>query len=98
MFSFHCRVLDLKEMFKYSLGSIPYPLPDHMGVMVKTNKSDLLIELEKGIVLVGQMPKSSCSIRDGMVLVRKMKCSGLTFFHIAEEIFKAAMSCSYNSA
>ena len=58
------RVLDLKELFKYSLESIPYslgliPLGDHMGVMVKTKKSELLIELEKGTVLVGQMPKSS---------------------------------------
>ena len=52
------RVLDLKELFKYSLGSIPYslgliPLGDHMGVMAKTKKSELLIELEKGTVLVG---------------------------------------------
>ena len=97
------RVLDLKELFKYSLGSIPdslglIPLGDHMGVMVKTKKSELLIELEKGTVLVCQMPKSSCSIIDGMAFVRKVKCSSLTFFHIVEEIFKAAMSCSYNSA
>ena len=33
-----------------------------------------------------------------MALVRKVKCPGLTFFHIAEELFKAAMSCFYNSA
>ena len=52
-------VLDLKEIFKYSLGSIPYPLADHIGLMMKTKKSDLLIELEKGTVLLGQMPKSS---------------------------------------
>ena len=30
--------------------------------------------------------------------MRRVKCYGLTFFHIIEEIFKAAMSCSYNSA
>ena len=92
------RVLDLKEIFKYSLGSIPYVLANHMEGMVKTKKSDLLKEIEKGTVLVGQMPKSSCSIIDGMALARKVKCSDLTFFHIAEEIFKAAMPCSYNSA
>ena len=69
------RVLDLKEIFKYSLRSIPYALADHMGVMVKTKKSDLLIELEKSAALVGQMPKSLRSIIDGMVLVRKVKCS-----------------------
>ena len=33
-----------------------------------------------------------------MAFVRKVKRSGLTFFQIVEEIFKAAMSCSYNSA
>ena len=92
------RVLDLKEILKYSLGSILYALADHMGVMVKTKKSVLLIEIEKGAMLVGQMPKSSWSIIDCMALVRKVKCPGLTFFHIAEEIFKAAMSCSYSSA
>ena len=92
------RVLDWKEIFKYSLGSIPYALVGHMGVTVKTKKSDLLIELEKDTVLVGQMPKSSCSIINGMALVRKVKCSGLTFFHTAEEILKAAMLYSYNSA
>ena len=91
------RVLDFKEIFKYSLGSVPYALADHLGMMVKTKKLDLLIELKKGTVLVSQMPKSSCSIADGMTLMRKVKCSGLTF-HVAEEIFKAAMSCSYNSA
>ena len=92
------RVLDLKEIFKYSLGSIPYVLANHMKGMVKTKKSDLLKEIENGTVLVGQLPKSSCSIIDGMALVRKVKCSDLTFFHIAEKIFKAAMPCSYNSA
>ena len=66
--------------------------------MVKTKKTDLLIELEKDTVLVGQMRKSSCIIIDGMTLVRKVKYSGLTFFHIAEGLFKAAVSCSYNSA
>ena len=42
------RVLDLKEILKYSLESIPYALANHMGVMVKTKKSVLLIEIEKG--------------------------------------------------
>ena len=88
----------MKEIFKHSLESIPDALTYHMEVMVKTKISDILIEVEKGTVLVDQMPKSSCSITDDMALVRKVKCSDLTFFHIAEEIFKAAMACSYNSA
>ena len=78
----------MKEIFKHSLESIPYALTYHMEVMVKTKISDILTEVEKGTVLVGQMPKSSCSITDDMALVRKVKCSGITFFHIAEAILK----------
>ena len=65
--------LDSKEMLKYSLGSIPYALGDHMGVMMKTKISDLLVEHEKDTVLVSQIPKSSCSIIDAMAIVDEMK-------------------------
>ena len=37
-------------MFRYSIESISYALAVDMGVMVKTKKSDLLIELGKDTV------------------------------------------------
>lgn len=91
------RAVDMREIFKYPLGLVPYSLSDEMGKMVKTNKAHLLEELEKGTVLVDCIPSSSCGIIDGMALVRKVKCTGLTFSQVAEAIFKAVLSSSKKS-
>jgi len=88
------RDINLKDIFKYPLGLVPYSLCDEMGIMVKNKKSDLLAELEKDTVLVEKIPAASCSIIDGMALVRKVKCSGLTFSQVADVIFKAALLSS----
>ena len=41
------RNMDLKEVFKYSLGLFPWPLAGSAGDLKKTNKAALLHELEK---------------------------------------------------
>ena len=91
------RSVDLQEIFKYPLGSVPYALADSMGTMIKTKKEDLLAELEEDTTYVNSFPKSSCSIFDGMVLVRKVKRFGLTFDKAADEIFNAALSSANRS-
>ena len=62
------RSIDLQEIFKYPLGSVPYTVADSMGTVIKTKKTDLLAELEKDTTYVKSSPKSSCSIVDGMAL------------------------------
>ena len=91
------RSVDLQEILKYPLGSIPYVLADTMGTMIKTKKADLVVELEKDTTYVNSFPNSSCSIVDGMALVRKVKCVGLTFDKAADEIFNAALSSANGS-
>ena len=81
----------MQEIVKYPLGSVPYALADSMGTMIKTKKADLLPELEKSTTYVNSFPKSSCSIVDGMALVRKVERVGLTFDKAADEIFNAAL-------
>ena len=41
------RSIDLKEVFKYSLGPFPWALAGSVGDLKKTNKAALLHELEK---------------------------------------------------
>ena len=41
------RSMDLKEVFKYSLGPFPWALAGSVGDLKKTNKSALLHELQK---------------------------------------------------
>ena len=86
------RSVDLQEICKYPMGSVPYALAESMGTMIKTKKADLLAELEKDTTYVDSFPKSSGSMVDGMALVRKVKCVGLTFDKTADEIFNAALS------
>ena len=68
-----------------------------MGTMIKTKKADLPAELEKDTTYVNSFSKSSCSIVDGMALVQKVKCVGLTFDKAADEIFNAALSSANGS-
>lgn len=90
------RVLDSKKSTwvdfcgNYLFFSWSYMSDDEM------KKIDLLAEFEKYAVLVDQMLESSCSIMDRMASLRKMKFSGVTFFDVAEETFKTAISWSYN--
>ena len=65
--------------------------------MIKTKKADLLAELEKDTTYVNSFPKSSCTIVDGMALVQKVKCVGLTFDKAADEIFNAPLSSANGS-
>ena len=91
------RSVDLQEIWKYPMGSVPYALADSMGTMIKIKKEDLLAELEKDATYVNSFPKSSCCIVDGMALVRKVKCVGLTFDKAADEIFNVALSSANGS-
>ena len=79
------------------MGSFPYALADSMGTMIKTKKTDLLVELEKDTTYVNSFSKSSCSIVDGMALVRKVKCVGLTFDIAADKLFNAAIESANGS-
>ena len=51
------RQLDLKEVFCYPLGPVPWSIANSSGDMVKTSKSVLMTELEKGATDVEQVPR-----------------------------------------
>ena len=91
------RSIDLEEVFMYPLGPIPYALADDLGVMVKTRKLELLFELEKDIIYVDKIPRYSCSVIDGMALVRKIKGTGLTFNQLANDLLNTVLSTGIES-
>ena len=92
------RKLDLKQIFCYPLGPVPWSLATSAGELVKTNKSTLMHELEKGPTCVDITPAPVATIIDGMAMVRKMKNAGLTFTEFADQLLKFAVSSnSYSS-
>ena len=49
--------LDLKEIFCYPLGPVSWSITYSSGDMVKTSKSALMAELQKGATNVEQVPR-----------------------------------------
>ena len=75
--------LDLKQIFCYPLGPVPQSLGTSTGELVKTSKSTLMQELEKGPTCENVTPAPVATIIDGMAMVQKMKNSGITFTKFA---------------
>ena len=88
------RPLDLKEVFCYPLGPVPWALSTTSGELVKTNKSALLHHLEKGSTDTQIVRKPFASIIDGMALVRKIKPAGHTYSSFADQVLKVAVTSS----
>ena len=71
------RKIDLKEVFCYPLGPVPWSLASVTGGMVKTNKTILMHKLERGMTFADAIPKPFASVIDGMALVRQSNYIGL---------------------
>ena len=78
------RPLDLKEVFRFPLGPIPWSLAETNGSLNKTTKSSLMHHLEKGVALQQNVKKPFAAIIDGMALVRKVKPTGHTYQSYAD--------------
>lgn len=89
-----CRPIDLKEVFSYPLGPVPWSLATPLGGLVKTNKANLMHELEKGVIPLTREPSEYCSIIDGMALVRKLQVAGKTFDEFAVLLFESSRRMS----
>ena len=87
------RKIDLKDVFRYPLGPLPWSLSDAYGLMRKTNKTQLLRLLEKNVDPLESYPPNSTTIYDGMALLQKFSPpSGSTFKILAEKIFEVVLS------
>ena len=80
------KEIDLKEVFCYPLGPMPWSLASITGGTVKTNKTTLMHELERGITFVDTIPKPFASAIDGMALVHQTNYIGLTYNEFADNI------------
>ena len=65
------RIIDLKDVFRYLLGPLPWSLADAYGLPRKTNKAKLLQILEKGTPVTETYPQNAYSIYDGMSILQK---------------------------
>ena len=90
------RQIDMKVVFTYPLGPLPWSLADPYGLPRKTSKAKLSQQLERGITATEKYPENATSIFDGMAVLQKLKIpSGATFYMVAEKVFEMVTStCS----
>ena len=88
------RQLDLKEVFRFPLGPVPWSLAESSGSLNKTTKSSLMRHLEKDVALQQNVEKPFAAIIDGMALVRKVKPTGHTYQSYADHLLASAISSS----
>ena len=82
------RKIDLKTVFTYPLGAMPWSLADAFGFIRKTNRSKLAQLLQKNISILERYPANACNIYDGMALLQRLKIpQGATFRMVAEKVF-----------
>ena len=82
------RQIDLKKVFTFPLGPLPWSLADAHGFPRKTNKAKLAEQLERGVAPEVSFPENSTSIFDGMAILQKfIPPPGATFSVVAENIF-----------
>ena len=86
------RKVDLKDVFCYPLGHVLWALATSNGEVMKTSKSKLMHEPEKGVTTTVSVPRPFVSISNGMVLFRMFKCIGLIYNKFADDILKFAVA------
>ena len=91
------RKIDLKTVFTYPLGAMPWSLADAFGLIRKTNKAQLAKMLENNVPIAERYPNNASSIYDGMALLQRLKLThGPTFRVVAEKVFLTVTSSNSN--
>ena len=64
------RQIDMKVVFIYPLGPLPWSLADPYGLMRKTSKAKLSQQLERRIPVTEKYPQNATSIFDRMAVLQ----------------------------
>ena len=81
------RETNLRDVFTYSLGPVPWSLASADGSLCKTVKSKLLEVLVDGVEPAEDVPPTAARIVDGMAILQSIKNVPATFEELAATIF-----------
>ena len=79
--------MDLRHVFNYSLGPVPWALATPDGQLVKTSKSTLLETLEKDCKPAESVPSDAAWIIDAMAILQSISSAPRTCAELAELVF-----------
>ena len=92
------RSLNLRQVFKFPLGPMPWSLAEPLGTLKKTSKAELLHKPEGTVEPIVNVSGKYALIINGMAFVQQAQVSNKTFGQLAmdllERILKAGMKAS----
>ena len=91
------RSVDLKTVFCYPLGPLPWSLADAMGTLKKTSKAALMHKLEGKIEPTEQIEGDYAMIIDGMAYVQQANVKNITYAEFATNLLQTILTISKNA-
>ena len=76
------RKIDVKTVFTFPLGPLPWSLADRYGLPRKTNKSNISQQPERRIEVTERYPENATTIFDGMAVLQKFNPPVGATFHV----------------
>ena len=80
------RSIDMRSIFQFPLGPLPWSLADPIGSLKKTSKSSLLHKLEGQVDPIESLQEQHTLIIDGMAYVQQAKVTDKTFGEFAMDL------------
>ena len=92
------RSLDMRSVFKFPLGPLPYSLAEPIGTLKKTSKAVLIHKLEGTVEPIENVTGEYAMIFDGMAYVQQSQVSNKTFGQLAMDLLSRILSAGARAA
>ena len=80
------RSLNMRAVFEFPLGPLPWSLAEPLGFLKKTSKASLLHKLEGNVEPLESLNRHHALIIDGMAYVQQSKVDNKTFGNFANDL------------
>jgi hypothetical protein len=92
------RSLDMRSVFKFPLGPLPWSLADPIGTLKKTSKAALMHKLEGPVEYLENVSREYAMIFDGMSYVQQSQVNHKTFGQLAMDLLSKILSAGARAA
>ena len=92
------RSLDMRSVFKFPLGPLPWALVEPMGTMKKTSKATLLHNLEGPVEPLERVSGDYAMVFDGVKYVQQSQVTNKTFGQLSTDLLGKILTTSSKAA
>ena len=92
------RSLDMRSVFKFPFGPLPWVLAEPMGTLKKTSKTTLLHRLEGPVKPLERVSGDYAMVFDGMAYVQQSQFTNKTFGQLSTDVLEKILTTGSKAA